>query len=699
MMKNSMRKLSALMAFVMIFSLFAVIPATTVSAAEEAVTVSSIAIDAENTATGERAGSAAVEALIDGNKGNGAAWNASAFCRTGGGKNTVVILTLAEAATVSKVVVYGVADNASSAQGVTAVAVELSSDGTTWTAAEVALAGTATPTDASCYAGDVTATLATATEASYVRVTLTQFKYLGGFEEIEVMTEAEPEAGSPEAPITPDFFDIPGSFDTVEIEAGASLYYNLYRIGGTIITINDADASVTVDGETYDAVDGVVSFIAPASMSPMMPTTLVFSNKGTEAKSFTVNFSLPEGTMGNPEKLEELGWTDAVVAAGNTEGYYYTWTATEAGKVTLYISSATEGAEVDVVINNLNSYAQRSVSADGVEDEFGDKVVEIEVAAGDVLNIQAVVLPDADWNYPSTDTEISFVAAFEAPAGTESNPITPDYFDIPGSFDTDSIPAGSTVYYQLFGVADTILTIEDANVSVTVNGETYEAVDGVVTFVVPASMNPRMPVVLAITNNGSEDASFTVKFDLPEGAMGNPEDLEELGDITVNLEENDNDGYFFEWIAPADGILNATIIGATEGTEVDVTLSNGTTYAVKNGSDADENGVISIEVSEGDVITIQVVALPNENWYIPASDVEVSLEFVPNESEESSEDSSEDSSVDSSEDSSVDSSEESIEESSKVEGGTTDTGDAGLAVFALLAAISLAGVAVVKKVK
>ena len=212
-------------------------------------------------------------------------------------------------------------------------------------------------------------------------------------------------------------------------------------------------------------------------------------------------------------------------------------------------------------------------------------------------------------------------------------------------------------------------------------------------------MNPRMPVVLAITNNGSEDASFTVKFDLPEGAMGNPEDLEELGDITVNLEENDNDGYFFEWIAPADGILNATIIGATEGTEVDVTLSNGTTYAVKNGSDADENGVISIEVSEGDVITIQVVALPNENWYIPASDVEVSLEFVPNESEESSEDSSEDSSVDSSEDSSVDSSEESIEESSKVEGGTTDTGDAGLAVFALLAAISLAGVAVVKKVK
>lgn len=296
---------------------------------------------------------------------------------------------------------------------------------------------------------------------------------------------------------------------------------------------------------------------------------------------------------------------------------------------------------------------------------------------------------------------VTVSAEDEPTPGSAEAPITPDYFDIPGSFDTLSIEAGATLYYDLYRIGGTIISINDADASVTANEVTYDAVDGVVTFDAPASMSPFMPTTLAITNKGTEAKSFTVNFALPVGAMQNPEVIEELGEIEASLAEGDDDGYYYSWTATEDGVLSAIIISFTEGTEVDLNLTNNTTYAMKNSSDADVEGFISIEVSAGDVVIIQPVVYPDmTTWIAPASDVKFALTFVPAETEDSSvdssEDSSEDSSADSSEDSVVNSSEASV---STPDDNTANTGDAGVAVFALLSVISLAGIVVVKKTK
>ena len=503
-------------------------------------------------------------------------------------------------------------------------------------------------------------------------------------------------------PIDASLDAVPGSFTTDTVTAGGELVYNFYRIGGTILTINDANATITNGEDVITAVDGVLTYNVPPIM-PMMPTTLVVGNTGTEDKAFTLEFAYPLGSMSNPEALEELGYIDATVAVGNTDGYYYTWTAPEAGTVTATISSVTEGALADLAITNQNSYAMRSISADGVENDFGETEIVIEVSAGDVLSIQAVVLPDEeDWSLPTTDTDISFYANFAAVPGTENNPIVPDYFDIPGSFETVEIAAGTTVYYQLYNVGGTILSIE-ADVTVNANGTDHNAKDGVVEFVVPESLMPRAPITLAITNNGDEAAKYTVKFDIPVGAMTNPEIIEELVDINVSLDEGDYDGYYYSWTAPEDGVLSVKLESTSEGTMAEVVLVNG--LVVKNASDADENGVISIDVAEGDEVIIQVVGIGDEstNYVVLATNVEVSVDFAAanaDSSETETDDSSDAETDDSSDAETDDSSDAEAGDSSDAETGDTPaTGDAGMAVFAILAVVSLAGVVVAKKVK
>ncbi len=93
--------------------------------------------------------------------------------------------------------------------------------------------------------------------------------------------------------------------------------------------------------------------------------------------------------------------------------------------------------------------------------------------------------------------------------GTQKNPIT-----VTGeSFTTNRMSAGAELYYRITDADGKTLTIADEDASVTVDGVTYTAENGVVTVPLTGS-----DVVVRITNNGSRREAYTVNLTAPQAS-------------------------------------------------------------------------------------------------------------------------------------------------------------------------------------
>ena len=185
---------------------------------------------------------------------------------------------------------------------------------------------------------------------------------------------------------------------TVAIPAGGSKFYSIQRIGGMVVTINDANAYVICNGTRYDAQNGKVSFIAPDALkSDFIP--LEIGNKGGAATSFTLVFTNLVGTQANPSVLSSMGNTNTIsLAAGDSDGYNYKYKAERAGTIRFYISASV--TSILTVTNNRNS-SQRTTESDGQTDANGT-YVEMEVQAGDELIIIVGAAPDRRNKFPAT---------------------------------------------------------------------------------------------------------------------------------------------------------------------------------------------------------------------------------------------------------------------------------------------------------
>jgi len=215
---------------------------------------------------------------------------------------------------------------------------------------------------------------------------------------ITLEKEAEPE---------PEYTDIFGEFPIVTelLAPGQKAYYNVYNAGGADLVIEDADAFVIIGEVTYEAVDGVVTAPVPETMG-RMPAQVIIGNGGGEAESYTANVVFPVGTQQNPETLT-LGEVVTELAAGNSAGYYYAWTAEEDGTLTLVYTgeAGVAGETFDVLLTNTTSFACPMMS----ESEDG-KSVSVEVKAGEQVTVQVYTYPDASWEYPAFTVELN--AAF-----------------------------------------------------------------------------------------------------------------------------------------------------------------------------------------------------------------------------------------------------------------------------------------------
>ena len=187
------------------------------------------------------------------------------------------------------------------------------------------------------------------------------------------------------------------SITTVSIPAGGSKFYSIQRIGGMVVTLNNANAYIICNGTRYDAQGGKISFIAPAALASDF-ITMEIGNKGGAACSFTLVFTNLVGTQPNPHVLNTVDSNIIVsLSAGDSDGYYYKYKAEKTGTIRFTLTAST--VSIITVTNNRNS-AQQTYESD-TKPEEGPQYIDMAVNAGDEIIIIVGAIPNQRGKYPA----------------------------------------------------------------------------------------------------------------------------------------------------------------------------------------------------------------------------------------------------------------------------------------------------------
>ncbi len=187
---------------------------------------------------------------------------------------------------------------------------------------------------------------------------------------------------------------------TVSVPAGAELYYDIYRVGGMYLTINDPNAYVICDNLQYDAVNGQVYFQVPDALASDAVSFRI-GNYGNVAKSFKLIFTSPQGSYQNPAVVDNIAdGFNVTLNEGEETGFYFKHYAQQSGVIRFYMQATAES--VFIVTNNRNS-AQRTSDADAQTDANGNEYIEIEVNQGDELLINVGAMPNKRGKYPAVE--------------------------------------------------------------------------------------------------------------------------------------------------------------------------------------------------------------------------------------------------------------------------------------------------------
>lgn len=219
--------------------------------------------------------------------------------------------------------------------------------------------------------------------------------------------ETEPTEGTKNNPIScyPDTGseDVASTTITLpQISGGSSLYFNVYRVGGREIIIEDSDAYVIYNGTKYTAKNGKVQFTTD-EISADKAQLMEIGNTSSSGKVFTLKCLSPTGTYENPVKIDAMnGASQSVHIAKNDEqGYYFSFTADKNGTIKLVLESASNDANVGIRAMNHNTMRSES-NAEG-NDFAGMDYIELAVSVGDKIEISVFAQPNDNWEFPATD--------------------------------------------------------------------------------------------------------------------------------------------------------------------------------------------------------------------------------------------------------------------------------------------------------
>ncbi len=296
------------------------------------------------------------------------------------------------------------------------------------------------------------------TADDYVQTTIKNF------EDIPTSGDGDGTQGNP--------YNITGTTFEAKVPAEGLVYYQMYKVDGMVLTIADADAYVKYGDKEYKAENGVVN-VPLTTPDTYTPAVLAIGNAAKEEKTFKADIVFPQGSQGNPITLA-LGEFNASVAAGNDQGVYYTFTATEDGVLTVTMLSATAGVKYDYSLYNLNSYAMRMMSTEGTTDANGNQTVSIDVKKGEVVQVSVGTLPNDQNEYPAG--EFKLVAAYGAGNVVDDTPQQIEYKVTVKDADGNAI-SGVTVNISGAGIENQVLTTNKKGVAkVTLAAGEYTAI-------------------------------------------------------------------------------------------------------------------------------------------------------------------------------------------------------------------------------
>lgn len=199
---------------------------------------------------------------------------------------------------------------------------------------------------------------------------------------------------------------------------------------------------------------------------------------------------------------------------------------------------------------------------------------------------------------------------FAAPAaGEQTNPYVEKLDAVPGEINTVLIPLEGTIYYEIHGAANSVLTLENPDATI-LYGETTCKPDesGVITLPIGDSTEP---ITIQLSSAAAAEAPYLLRFLGPAGSESNPEVLEAIEQIPVELAEGDDDGHYYIWTPTQTGEL--TLAPQAEGYVITVTVGE----TVISSTDS-EDGSLTFEVEKDQDVIIHVIAESAEEGVYPA---------------------------------------------------------------------------------
>lgn len=466
--------------------------------------------------------------------------------------------------------------------------------------------------------------------------------------------------------------------------ADAEIYYNLFYTGTPILTVSEPDAYVIYNGTTYGVDNSGIVTVQLLSGHPMMPATIVVGNGSGSKTGYTINLVYPEGTMSNPKVLTDISEFTTELAEGNSEGYFYTWTADQTGSLVFEVTGVTEGVAYDIIVTNQNTSVQKNIDADGIQAENGNMTVTVPVTQGDELSVIVTALPDADWSYPAAVITVKgAVVTTGEPDPSEPESSTPESSEPESSEPESSEPDPSTPDPSVPDVSTEItytVTVVDSegspvsNVTVMLNttifagvtDETgkisYETTSGTYTVTLAgtnayynksaALLTANVPdLVIKLAAEVDPDKTMALYNINPNGGEDNVAYILPVGTTHVELGTGksyynaDSNSCFFVFVPEEAGTYRVTVDNAGAdiaawGTPFNIFLQekasanedNSLQYSVQEGQAGNMDYVLGIEVVDGITdVAVTITRIGDAGFDISAVDFDTAWrsDYVP----------------------------------------------------------------------
>lgn len=409
-------------------------------------------------------------------------------------------------------------------------------------------------------------------------------------------------------------------YDTAGIAAGKEQYYTLSNAGGMVLNINNAAVYVVYNGTKYEPVENKLTL---ALADTQEPVSIIIGNSSEETKRFTLRLTYPLGAKENPQALE-LGENTVSLPAGNTKGYYYTWTAEQDGTVHFAVTDITEGAAADIILTVGETTVKLSDIPDASE-------VSVWVDGGDVVTAQVITLEDAQTGeVPAAQIKVS--STFKLPPNSAKYPDV--LTDISQIDVTLAEGDGDGWFYSWTPASNGVVAFKLGSITEGVTGDIVLQVAGSETVVKlsdgmtdgngdPAAaitVSRGVAVSIQITG-GAKEAQVTVNGSLTQdpNSAENPDTLESITSFNTTLVTGDVDGHYYTWTATDAGTVSLGIDSITQGVQGKLTL-----YV--NGTKCD---TASAAVKPGDKVLIHVQVLADaQTGEYPAAQITVKGSFA-----------------------------------------------------------------------